>query len=333
MKNLTRRKFLKSSALLTAATAVGCSNGSSPDPAFRQAVVIGSGFAGSVAALRLGLAGIPTMVLERGQDWTQKGPDTFPNLSDNDRRKTWFGEIDGLTGFSTTTPWAGMIERVSGDTLDAACGAGVGGGSLVYGGALIQPRRQTFDTVFPQISYDDMDQIYYPRVLAQIKAGRIPPDVLASDNYAAQRAFIADTSSAGFQVSMPFTGFDWDVIREEIQGRRVAAASVSEYIYGCNSGAKLSTDKNYLRDALATGNVEIRSLTEVVMLSEQSDGGYLITCRRIHPDGTGLERYELRASHLILAAGSLNTSKLLLKSQAAGELHGANDRIGQRMYT
>lgn len=81
MKNLTRRKFLNSSAPLTAATAVGCGNGSSPDPAFRQAVVIGSGFAGSVAALRLGLAGIPTMVLERGQDWTQKGFDTFPNLS------------------------------------------------------------------------------------------------------------------------------------------------------------------------------------------------------------------------------------------------------------
>ena len=74
-------------------------------------------------------------------------------------------------------------------------------------------------------------------------------------------------SPSGFQVNSTFTSWDWDAIREEMQGRRVAAASVSAYIYGCNIGAKLSTYKNYLRDALATGNVEIRSLTEVVMLS------------------------------------------------------------------
>lgn len=87
--------------------------------------------------------------------------------------------------------------------------------------------------------------------------------MLASDNYAVQRAFIADTSAAGVHVSMPFAGFDWDIIREEIQGPRVAAASVSEYIYGCNSGAKLSTDKNYLRGALATGMLRYVALPKL----------------------------------------------------------------------
>ena len=50
-----------------------------------SAIVIGSGFAGWVAALRLGQAGIAATVLERGQQWTLPGPDTFPTTTNFDR--------------------------------------------------------------------------------------------------------------------------------------------------------------------------------------------------------------------------------------------------------
>ena len=309
--------------------ASACSDTTSSAGERPRAIVIGSGFGGSVAALRLGQAGIATVVLERGQEWTLRGPDTFPGISRPDRRTTWFGEVEALTGSTAVTPWAGLLERVSGDNVDAVCGACLGGGSLVYGGVLIQPQRDVFSQVFPQINYDDMDQVYYPRVIAQIGAGRIPEDILASDNYRAHRTFLADASAAGFNVSKPHTGFDWDIIRREINGSAPAAASISEYLYGCNSGAKLSTDKNYLAEARATGNVEIRSLTEVVMISEGHNGGYALECRHINVEGDELERYELQTEYVFLAAGSLNTSKLLLKSQLAGGLTGGNDRIGQ----
>ncbi|MCB1705805.1 MAG: GMC family oxidoreductase [Halioglobus sp.] len=335
MRSLTRRQFVQRSSLVAAAATLGsaCSDTGSRAGARPRAVVIGSGFGGSVAALRLGQAGISTVVLERGQQWTLAGPDTFPRIGQPDRRTTWFGEVEALTGAAAVTPWAGMLERVAGDTLDAICGACVGGGSLVYGGVLIQPQRELFSQVFPQINYDDMDQVYYPRVIAEIGAARIPDDVLASQNYAAHRAFLEDARAAGFAVQRPHTGFDWDIIRREINGREAAAASVSEYIYGCNSGAKLSTDKNYLWHARATGKVEIRSLTEVVMMRERDSGGYALECRCINAQGDELERYELQADYVFLAAGSLNTSKLLLKSQLAGGLHGGNDRIGQRWGT
>jgi cholesterol oxidase len=330
MAGLTRRRFIRNSSMLATAAAFGygCSNGND-NGNNTSAIVIGSGFAGSVAALRLGQAGIPTIVLERGQQWTWQGHDTFPTIANPDRRTTWFGSVDALTGFSQVTPWAGMIERVTGDTIDAVCPAVVGGGSLVYGGVLIQPQREVFTDLFPQINYDDMDRIYYPRVIAQIQAGRIPDDILATQNYTAQRTFIADATAAGFEVSRPYTSFDWNIIRREIEGELPPAASVSEYIYGCNSNAKLSTDKNYLRDALATGNVQVRSLTEVEEIRELDSGGYALVCKRITPEGEVVERYELSGSHVFLAAGSLNTSKLLLKSQASGALHGANDRVGQ----
>jgi cholesterol oxidase len=331
MTGITRRKFIQRSSLIAAAATLGtaCSDGSSTAKTDPRAVVVGSGFAGSVAALRLSRAGISTVVLERGQDWSAQGPNAFPSIARPDKRTTWFGEVDALTASTPVAPWAGLIERIPGDSLDAVCGAGLGGGSLVYGGVLIQPRREVFNEVFPSINYDDMDQIYFPRVLTQIGAGRIPDDVLASPGYAAQRAFIRDSLAAGFEVSRPFAGFDWNVIREEINGSIPVAASISEYVYGCNSGAKLSTDKNYLRQAKATGKVDIRSLTEVVMIRELDTGGYALECRRINAQGDELEHYELQADYLFLAAGSLNTSKLLLKSQQAGELGGGNDRIGK----
>ena len=88
MSRITRRQFVRRTSLLTAATVLaGCSDGSdnfSGNPV--NAVVIGTGFAGSVAALRLGEAGIRTTVLERGQQWPTEGEDVFPGLSIGDRR-------------------------------------------------------------------------------------------------------------------------------------------------------------------------------------------------------------------------------------------------------
>ncbi|GAB5451639.1 MAG: GMC oxidoreductase [Halioglobus sp.] len=326
----SRRKFIQRSSLLAAGTLLplGCSDHSDrPTPGERTAIVIGSGFAGSVAALRLGQAGISTIVLERGQQWSVTGPDTFPTTTNFDRRGAWSIPASGSS--SAGQPgYAGLLETVPGENVSAVCGACLGGGSLVYGGVLIQPAQDVFEQVFPYLGYQDMDSIYYPRVLAALGAAPIPDDVLASPNYAAHRTFIEDTSALGYEVRRPHTGFDWDIVRQEINGEIPAAASIGEYAFGCNSNAKLSTDKNYLLDAVATGNVAIRSLTEVELIRERNPAGYAVVCRRISAEGEVLEEYELVTDYLFMAAGSMNTTRLLLKSQHAGELRGANDRIG-----
>jgi cholesterol oxidase len=329
MSRITRRQFIHRTSLLTAATVLaGCSNGNdNGDGSTARAIVIGSGFAGSVAALRLGQAGIVTTVLERGQQWPTEGDNVFPGTVSPDRRTSWTIPAAG----SPTTPptvYAGLIETIPGTPISVQCGACVGGGSLVYGGVLIPSRREAFSSVFPELSFDDMENIYYPRVLQQFGAAPIPDDVLASPTYRSHRAFIEDAGVAGYQVIRPNASFDWDIIRQEIAGTIPPAASIGDYAFGCNSHAKLSTDKHYLRDALATGKVELRSLTEVEMIRETPQG-YTVTCRNMTAEGELLERYELQATHLFMAAGCMNTTKLLLKSQAAGELKGANDRIGQ----
>ena len=326
MPTINRRRFLAHSSLLAAASFLpGCSD-RSDNPA-GNAIVIGSGFAGSVTALRLAQAGIRTTVLERGRQWTVDGPDTFPTTTGFDRRSSWTIPSSGSAN-GNPAPYAGLLETIPGD-VTVQCGACVGGGSLVYGGVLFQPPRDIFEPVFPYLSYDEMAAIYYPRVIAEIGASPIPDDVLASSTYAAHRSFIADAEGAGFEVVKPSTSFDWDIIRSEIAGEIPAAASVSDYAFGCNSDAKLSTDKNYLRGALATGHCELRSLTEVEMIRELSPNGFAVVCRTITDEGELVERFELQADYLFLAAGSMNTTKLLLKSQQAGELRGANDRVGQ----
>jgi len=331
MPRISRRRFIHGSSLLAAGTllSTGCSDSSSGGARSDQrAIVIGSGFAGSVTALRLGRAGIPTIVLERGQQWTLDGPDTFPRTSSADRRITWSIPPAGLPSEGQKS-YAGLIETISGATVDAWCGACVGGGSLIYGGVLIQPQQDIFESVFPFLSYEKMDTVYYPRVIREIGAAPIPDDVLSSPNYSAHRAFIEDAAAVGYQPLKPNTSFDWDIIRREIAGEIPAAASIGDYAFGCNSGAKLSTDKNYLKEAVATGHVEVRPLTEVEVMRDRSPSGYTVVCRNITPEGELLERYELEADLLFMAAGSMNTTKLLLKSQDTGELRGANDRVGQ----
>jgi cholesterol oxidase len=79
--------------------------------------------------------------------------------------------------------------------------------------------------------------------------------------------------------------------------------------------------------------VELRSLCGVEMVSETDGGGFVVTYRRINPEGEVLERAEVSADYLFMAAGSINTSRILFDSQAAGELGGSNDQVGKHWGT
>jgi cholesterol oxidase len=322
----SRRRFLQAGGAAAAGTLLGCGGGSEQN----TAIVIGSGFAGSVAALRLGSAGIPTIVLERGMHWPSSGADSFPRVAgSNDGRTTWLGSVTGLSGQGSVPRYTGLIERVAGETLNAGCGAGVGGGSLVYGGVLLQPLRELFEQVLPGIDYEEMDRVYYPRVRAKVSGGPIPDDILASTQYRAAAEFLQSANAAGMSVKRADVGFDWNVIRAELQGTLPAAASVGEYIYGCNSGAKKSLDKNYLAEALATGQVSIKAQHQVRTIRKRQDGQFEVLGDIIDTQGQSVSEFVLVASHVFLAAGSLNTTKLMLRCKNSGDLPLLNEWVGR----
>lgn len=96
--------------------------------------------------------------------------------------------------------------------------------------------------------------------------------------------------------------------------------SVGEYFTGVNSGARLSADKNYLRDAEASGLVTVAPLHRVVDLHAVGGGRYRLDVERIDTDGVVRERIALTTGALFLAAGSTGTSRLLVRARETGTL-------------
>lgn len=333
MKKITRRNLLRSSALLATASGLqGCSGSSSAiNPSTKRtnikAAVIGSGFGGSVATLRLAQAGIPTALIERGRHWVYSGEGSYPNFS---------GGLGGAIWVEPTlsNPGAtGMLQQIADPSISVGCGAGLGGGSLVYGGVLLQPRREIFEQALPQISYDDMHNKYYPKVLSHVSGGPIPDDILNSSNYAAIRAFIDTATAAGMEVVRSEVGFNWDIIRDEIEGRIAPHASIGDWVLGCNSGAKNTLDRNYLTEAAATGKVDIYTLHNVVTIQQQKNGSFDIICDVLSEDGIVISNHIISCQYLFMAAGSVNTTRLLLKAKALGDLPTLNDAVGEAWGT
>ncbi|MBA53607.1 MAG: cholesterol oxidase [Pseudomonadales bacterium] len=335
--NFSRRKFIKSSVYAAAATSitatVGCGGDIPTVRSAKKAAVIGSGFGGSVAALRLGQAGFSTALIERGLRWSYNGPDSYPTLQtmvQGDGRTTWLSDFDAPSGQIPVNRYTGMLERIAGDTVDSVVGAGLGGGSLVYGGVLLQPREEIFSPMFPYIDYGEMASEFYPKVLAQVSGGPVPDDILATPFYKAKQAFIKNATSAGFTVKKSDVGFNWNIIRKELTGELPYAASIGEYVFSCNSGAKNTLDKNYIADAEATGNVSVHTLHNVKSITQFGrKGPYIVHCEVLDPEGNVLMNHIIGCEYLFMAAGSINTSRLLLKAKAMGDLKGINDQIGQ----
>jgi len=328
MKKITRRKLLQSGAYIGAAAGTFSPLGNAAvavptNRSTKKAVVIGSGFGGSVATLRLANAGIPTALIERGRNWAYKGENTFPGRGSRGDGLIWLDPGKWLPGST------GMLQQNLDASIAVGCGAGLGGGSLVYGGVLLQPRREIFEQALPNISYDDMDTKYYPRVLSRVSGGPIPDDILNSPNYTSMRAFIDTATRAGMEVVRSEVGFNWNIIRDEINGKIAPSASVGNWVLGCNSGAKNTLDRNYIAEASATGNVDIHTLHNVVTIRRKRFGdAFEVYCDVLNTAGFIISKHIIECQYLFMAAGSVHTTRLLLKAKALGDIKTINDEVG-----
>ncbi|MFI5617324.1 GMC oxidoreductase [Streptomyces sp. NPDC051567] len=346
MPRLTRRRLLGAGAFQAAAalgfTRIGLSAAEAVEPAaapYAPAVVVGSGYGAAVAALRLGQAGIRTVVLEMGRLWDTPGPDgkVFPAATAPDRRSMWlrtrteaplaqFLWLDVVN--RDISPYPGVLDRVNYGDMSVYVGRGVGGGSLVNGGMAPTPRRSYFAEMLPQVDADEMYGTYYPRARAMLGVNDIDPAWFESTRwYRFARVSREHARRTGLRTVFVPNVYDFGYMEREAAGTVPRSALAGEVIYGNNHG-KRSLDKTYLAAALATGNVTVETLQHVSAVREDPAGGYVLTVRTLDLAGRVTRVRELGCAHLFLGAGSLGTTEILLRARETGALPGLSERVG-----
>lgn len=338
--------MLGAAALHTAAalgfTRIGLQSAAAAQPTAvdnAPAIVIGSGYGSAVAALRLGQAGIRTLVLEMGRLWDTAGPDgkVFCSTISPDQRSMWFRTrteaplstflwLDVVNRDISTYP--GVLDRVHFDAMSVYVGRGVGGGSLVNGGMAVTPVKSYFREQFPTVDATEMYSTYFPRARSVLGVNDIDPTWFESTEwYQFARTSRKAAASTGLKTTFVPNVYDFSYMQREAAGTATKSALSQEIIYGNNYG-KRSLDKTYLASALGTGHVTINTMERVKEIRRSADGSYLLTADRIDLTGAVVETKQYSCTYLFLGAGSVGTSELLVRARDTGALPDLDPSVG-----
>ncbi|MFC4000464.1 GMC oxidoreductase [Prauserella oleivorans] len=345
MAPVSRRHFLGLAALNSAAAlglttiATRPATAAESDGAFSPAVVVGTGYGAAVTALRLGQAGVPTLMLEMGQLWDTPAEDgrTFSPMLSPDRRSMWLKDRTEMPLASflwldinrRIERYAGVLDRVDHGDMSVYVGRGVGGGSLVNGAMAVTPKRWYFEEILPEVDADEMYGVYFPRANAALGVNSVDPGWFETcDSYRYARLSRRHAHKAGYRTTFVPSVYDFDYMRREEAGEVPRSALASEVIFGNNHG-KRSLDRTYLAAALGTGNVTIRTLREVREIRRAGDGTYWLTVNELDQAGNVVARRQLGTRYLFLGAGSLGSTELLLRARDTGTLPDLGEEIGR----
>ncbi|MBT2507739.1 GMC family oxidoreductase [Streptomyces sp. ISL-98] len=349
-KGVSRRGFIAGTGSILGAVALaGHATAAQPKAASAAApieagahvpaLVIGTGYGGSVAALRLAQAGVEVHMIEMGMSWDTPGTDgkIFANTTKPDYRSFWLRTrtkqpLSNFLGFpldKDVSRYTGILDAEEFSGITVYQGRGVGGGSLVNGGMAVTPKRERFSAVLPSVNADEMYGTYYPRANAGLGVSHVDPawwESAACYQYA--RVGRKHAQRSGFPFVFVPNVYDWDYMKQEATGAVPKSALEGEVLYGNNYGKK-SLQKNYIAQAKATGRVTISPLHKVTSVAPAAGGGYTVLIDQISTSGNTTATKTVTADRVFFAAGSVGTSKLLTKLKATGLLPGLNNEIGK----
>ncbi|MEQ6900006.1 GMC oxidoreductase [Nocardioides sp. YIM 152588] len=297
----------------------------------RRVVIIGAGFGGAVAALRLTRAGVPVTILEQGKRWPS-GPDadTFPRVSDLDRRALFYTSYPELFGRRLEVkPYAGLFHATYSENMTIMAGCGWGGGSLTYQGMTLEPSRAVFEEEFPAgIDYDEMHREHYRTVARMLRLETAPDELIDSPNYKVARIFKERAEEAGFDVEKIPMPINWDFALRELKGEMAPTYTNGDGAIGVNNGGKHSLDTNYLRRAERTGLVEARTLHRVTGIRRKRSGDWEVAVDRTDLAGRTKRQLLITTPTLIMGAGSAGTTRMLVRAGALDDIPDLPDDLG-----
>ncbi len=319
-----------------------------------DAVVVGSGFGGSVMAYKLARANLRVRVLERGKIYP---PFSFPR-SPHEMSKNFWDPSEGLYGMFDVWTFRGSRWSLKG--IEAVVGSGLGGGSLIYANVLLRKDRSWFvkedldngGYEYWPITRDDLEP-HYDEAEKMLGAQRYPFEEYEPYNATSKtEVFRRLGSHLGLEWGLPPLAVTFGnknerpipgvAIHEEQPNlhhkERYTCRLCGECDIGCNYGSKNTLDFNYLSDAQRMG-AEISALSEVRTFRPGipgSDDGYTITFVQHEPqtrqgakmDTSELPEHTITADRLILSAGTLGSTYLLLRMK--DQFPNLSEQLGTR---
>lgn len=295
------------------------------DDSIYDYAIIGSGFGGSVSALRLVEKGYRVLLLEKGSEL--KAAD-FPETNWNVKRWLW-APLFGFRGLFQLRPFS---------HVQVLAGAGVGGGSLTYANTLPIPKRGFFESPAWAHLGKWEEELAPHYQTARRMLGAQPTNFLSPSDAMLQQIAVDRGTPEAFEKPhvAVFQGEAGKTVPDPYFGgegpERTGCIRCGACMTGCRFGAKNTLDKNYLFFARKRG-ITLRADTEVVHVSPLGDGGYRIKAKQ---GQSYFSRKDIAfdAKNVIFSGGALGTNSLLLRlKDDPTALPKLSPQIGRRVRT
>lgn len=295
-------------------------------------LIVGSGYGGAVAAARLagatpraGGAPIRVIVLERGNEYLPgEFPATFAELPGHVR----FSAQDGAAPRGRPT---GLFDLRLGKDVSVLLGNGLGGGSLINAAVMERAGADAFaDGSWPGGIDERTLEPFYGCALQMLEPETIPGEPAKLRALMASAGQMSASEYRKAHVAVAFA----DGITKAGVGL-AKCLECGDCVSGCNHRAKKSLDVNYLASAKAKGAELYCGATVHALHALAGASGYEVAFFLTDPQKAPADpsAYRLRARRVILAAGSLGSTEILLRSHALGLPLAGQAQLGRRFST
>jgi len=282
-------------------------------------VVIGSGYGASIAASRFSRAGYNVCILERGKEYL---PEDFPNTAISAAPEMHIESAEGIVSKLPENPLGLYNFHVNKD-LNVLVGCGLGGTSLINANVSIKPDARVFeDDVWPAEIRADMEAVHkaYDDSKEMLKANPYPVGEEGYPELPKTKALFKSGEGLGYQTRYLDINVNFEYNGKNHVGvEQLPCNNCGDCCSGCRFKAKNTLDKNYLPDAKNHG-AHIFTQMQVRHIQKNEDNSWNVHYLQQpgKPAKGNPKTSFIRADIVVVGAGSLGSTEILMRSKEKG---------------